>query len=791
MTGTLPQLSLGGHLGCWINKPESAEYPPKDQLKPIPTTMEEGTNKNQHMHNPNDQFEATLGDETLAYAMEEEEGEIDMRMNSSVGDETLIKSGKEQEEGVESSVPLMNQSMDTPSEGESDNFQLDQEAIENMGEITDTDTEEKPRGGPTHSSPKRLLRPRNNEQNKYKQMAAGKPAPETCTQCEDKQKEITKVKATNTKLKTTIIELSSKVARTNMELKTANKNLKEALKSMKTNEESKTKIDEQKVEIDKLNQEVKNLKEENRKQEKQMKTSEEIKTKLDEQKLENNKLNQEVKNLKEEYRKQGKQLEEMKQNNKEGKRPGEKSPPQKTKQVVKELEAKMKEEREKCKQKDEEIELLQTMNETLQERIQNQDTMSNNEKEKLKEENRKMREENLKLKEEANEGQKRKGHSEEKIRILGDSNTKRFIDALKKQNPKKTIELSMTYTTEEMLEYVNKNGQELRNNMVIISTGTNDFRNETEPRRITRKVERALDNIDRATQILERNRIKYAIVQLPPNNVSTDLYQETICMNRELLKHHKNKVIKNNKIYETRDPENNPVWYLEADNYHLNNDGGEIMAKVIDEGLKQKATEIHPQKTEKTVETNIEQEIAGRLVGREGQRIKTVANRHGVMIRTIRNEEGGVTFIITGQPDRVEEAKEEIAENANTARENVRFSQQRSESYKTKICANYQKRDGCPYGRNCWFIHEEAPAETSILTQDYDYEQHRSRERTERRDRSAERSKKRHRHENDEDQWDNERRHDTRRVRYRENSTDRSRGDRRGHSQSPFYYYHY
>ncbi len=73
----------------------------------------------------------------------------------------------------------------------------------------------------------------------------------------------------------------------------------------------------------------------------------------------------------------------------------------------------------------------------------------------------------------------------ENVLILGDSNAKKYVTKIK-QDEEAKIDIAVTYTTKDLLKYVKENRKKIHGSSIIISTGTNDIRNQVPTDQILR-----------------------------------------------------------------------------------------------------------------------------------------------------------------------------------------------------------------------------------------------------------------------------------------------------------------
>ncbi len=226
---------------------------------------------------------------------------------------------------------------------------------------------------------------------------------------------------------------------------------------------------------------------------------------------------------------------------------------------------------------------------------------------------------------------------------------------------------------------------------------------------------------------MDEEEIPYKVTQLPPNNLATDIQHETIYYNRQILKNYGDRTIKTNNLYERPN-------MIDSDRFHLNTNGLEEMAKAvgaaIKKGMKQDPKETKNQDKSKpykqqptsniTTQTiQLNHEIAGRVIGKEGIKVRKLRDDHSVAIGIKKDDKGGAQLTITGPKFNVAKAAEEVENTMETAKQNAerdaRRELSREDRRKTQVCWNY-KRGQCTFGTRCWYAHSNNPLDVSTRT---------------------------------------------------------------------------
>ncbi len=138
------------------------------------------------------------------------------------------------------------------------------------------------------------------------------------------------------------------------------------------------------------------------------------------------------------------------------------------------------------------------------------------------------------------------------------------------------MDIAVAYTTKDLLKYVKENKEKIQGTSVVITTGTNDIRNQT-------PMDQVINNTQEATDLPEMGAIPYKVTQLPPNNLPTDLQHETIHYNWQILENYGLRTIKTNDLYEKES-------MVDDDKFHLIKQGQQEMARIIGAEIKKETT---------------------------------------------------------------------------------------------------------------------------------------------------------------------------------------------------------
>ena len=293
-----------------------------------------------------------------------------------------------------------------------------------------------------------------------------------------------------------------------------------------------------------------------------------------------------------------------------------------------------------------------------------------------------------------------------KIMIIADSNRKNISRHLDITAADWSV-VNTVYDVNELKDFVNsKESAELKNQeAAIIMLGTNDIRGsmgrkETSGNRVYEKL------IETANKIKNLGP-QVAITQIPPMTQPDHDIQAAVLNTR--LESSNNPGI---HIITHNIRKNPKEKTLERDGFHLSNLGGQIIAHVINENAQQIITTNEPQpQTEDIRIHKIEttQEKAKFVIGKQGNRIRTLKEKYNVNINTENNRIGNqstCTITIKGSGANTNDAADEIHQIIDNAQHTLRKAlEEKEERDKDKEVCRFYLRGECDFGLRCRNAH--------------------------------------------------------------------------------------
>ena len=176
---------------------------------------------------------------------------------------------------------------------------------------------------------------------------------------------------------------------------------------------------------------------------------------------------------------------------------------------------------------------------------------------------------------------------------------------------------------------------------------------------------------------------------------------------------------------------------MRGDGLHLTNESAEIMADYItrtildqlDQQTENDNIEVIIQASDTemmdldndlaTEEIETTKEIAAKIIGAGGERIRKIKALHNVEIKTIDAGQNQRTFTIKGQPkDAIKALKtiqaitRDIEEKDSATSRRAKYTNALQETVKKipETC-RYYARGSCNRGESCWFIHQQGPTD--------------------------------------------------------------------------------
>ena len=315
--------------------------------------------------------------------------------------------------------------------------------------------------------------------------------------------------------------------------------------------------------------------------------------------------------------------------------------------------------------------------------------------------------------------------------LLGDSNCRDIHPHLMRWL-NQSITKEWAPTLNEVKSWIAANKDNLAGKRVILMIGTNDLKNRRTRQEVSAAHKEATDEIREAGAQL-------TVVQLPPvyhpQARAETRARDTEIINEILLERHGATTAKADKVTIHR-------GQIKSDGIHLTNESAEIMAEQITEAIEKSNDsnaeeniqitipnnnyndpETQDNNTTKEVTTTVQ--VAGKIIGRGGERIRKLKTLYRVEINTDETDEDHRTFQITGPANNatkvqkiIKDIAREITDRDQEQQEMAAYTnappprQQKS----TELCRFFQKGK-CNRGSSCYFLHQSGPADISMETE--------------------------------------------------------------------------
>ena len=332
------------------------------------------------------------------------------------------------------------------------------------------------------------------------------------------------------------------------------------------------------------------------------------------------------------------------------------------------------------------------------------------------------------------------------VTLLGDSNCRDIHPHLMRWL-NQDVENVWAPTLEEARNWIDANTHSLEGTTVILLAGTNDLKNgkdrqteQTEHRETTKKI------YDTGANLI--------VMQLPPvyhPQLRHDQRQrDTEIINEIIIERHGSKVARTDKISLHR-------AQMRKDGLHITNESAEIMADELTQVVNETNQPTPPteslenfqitfntntatteQENIKSTEVHTTKQIAGRIIGIGGERIKKIKNIYGVEINTTETNNNTRTFTITGNQQDITKATKIIKAIAKEAQEKDSdraetspYTNSRPEAMKKMPTrCRFFAYGNCKRGSKCRYQHTQGPADVSMHTESDDSYQEQEREPT-------------------------------------------------------------
>ena len=262
--------------------------------------------------------------------------------------------------------------------------------------------------------------------------------------------------------------------------------------------------------------------------------------------------------------------------------------------------------------------------------------------------------------------------------------------------------------------------------------GTNDLKNRRTRQEVSAAHKEATDEIREAGAQL-------TVVQLPPvyhpQARAETRARDTEINNEILLERHGATTAKADKITIHR-------GQIKSDGIHLTNESAEIMAEQITEAIEKSNdanaeeniqitipnnsyNDPETQDNNTTKEVTTTAQVAGKIIGRGGERIRKLKTLYRVEINTDETDDDHRTFQITGPANNATKVQKMIRDIAREVTDRDQ-EQEGVAAYtnappprqhkSTELCRFFQKGK-CNRGSSCYFLHQSGPADISMETE--------------------------------------------------------------------------
>ena len=286
-------------------------------------------------------------------------------------------------------------------------------------------------------------------------------------------------------------------------------------------------------------------------------------------------------------------------------------------------------------------------------------------------------------------------------------------------------------TLNEVKSWIAANKDKLEGKRVILMIGTNDLKNRRTRQEVSAAHKEATDEIREAGAQL-------TVVQLPPvyhpqARVETRA-RDTEIINEILLERHGATTGKADKVTIHR-------GQIKSDGIHLTNESAEIMAEQIKEAIK-KSNEANAeeniqitipnnnydpetQDNNTTKEVTTTAQVAGKIIGRGGERIRKLKTLYRVEINTDETDDDHRTFQIAGPANNATKVQKIIRHISREVTDRDQEQQEMAaytnappprQHKSTAVCRFFQKGK-CNRGSSCYFLHQSGPADISMETE--------------------------------------------------------------------------
>ena len=314
--------------------------------------------------------------------------------------------------------------------------------------------------------------------------------------------------------------------------------------------------------------------------------------------------------------------------------------------------------------------------------------------------------------------------------LIGDSNCRDIHPHLMRWL-NQTIITEWAPTLMDVKFWAENKREMIEGKQVIVLAGTNDLKRGDTKHEVSAAHKEATEAIQEAGAQL-------IVVQLPPVYYpqirAESRFKDTEILNEILLERHGEATARADKITLHR-------GQMKRDGLHITNESVEIMAESITDALTRVTTgppdenfqitirndneRPETQNNNTTKELTTTKQVAAKLIGKGGERIRKIKTLYKVEINTIETGDDNRTFLIKGPANHAIKVQRIIKDIAKEVEERDR-EQQAMASYTNALPARPTKiqticrfflKGRCKRGQTCKFIHQTGPVDISMSSE--------------------------------------------------------------------------
>ena len=316
---------------------------------------------------------------------------------------------------------------------------------------------------------------------------------------------------------------------------------------------------------------------------------------------------------------------------------------------------------------------------------------------------------------------------QQSIILLGNSNCRDIQPHLMTWT-NQAVEMVWAPTIQDAKNWTTANRDEIGCRIVVLLVGTNDLKNHKDKNEVS-----AMHRV--VTQAISETVAQLIVAQLPPvyhpQPRAESRRRDTELINEILLERHGQTTALADKI-------TLHCRQMKKDGLHLTNESAEIMAEQITEAInrreqqtanrnlritiKNDSNRSGKDNLEDTTQLTTTKQIATKIIGKGGDRIRKIKSLYNVEIDTTETDADHRTFSIKGAHKDTTKVHRILQEIVIDTEEQDK-EQQATETYtnappkrttKIPVICRFYLEGKCTRGNNCKFIHEAGPADITI-----------------------------------------------------------------------------